>query len=145
MGGYVDSNLNPGESVVYRASLHWIIYLFPIVLLLFGLTLAVTGVRTGMLILPLGAIAALGAWMRQVNSEFAVTTQRVVIKTGWLARRTIELNLSRVESVQVDQGIIGRLLNYGAITVVGTGGTREPFPMIDSPLEFRRAVQAQQG
>ena len=92
----------------------------------------------------MGLVSLLIALIRQISSEFAVTNKRVVIKIGFLSRRTIELNMSKVESVQVDQDIIARLLNYGTITVIGTGGTREPFAQIDDPLSFRHAVQAQQ-
>jgi uncharacterized membrane protein YdbT with pleckstrin-like domain len=69
----------------------------------------------------------------------------VIVKIGFLSRRTIEINLSRVESIQVDQSLLGRVLNYGTIVVIGTGGTKEPFTLIADPLAFRHAVQAQQG
>ena len=64
---------------------------------------------------------------------------------GFISRRTIEINMSKVESVEVNQDIFGRLLNYGTIVVIGTGGTKEPFALIGDPLAFRRAVQSQQG
>ena len=143
--GYVESNLNPGETVVYETSLHWILYLGPVIILGFGLTLAFSAPRPGLVVLAVGLMSLLTAWIRQTSSEFAVTTSRVIVKTGWLSRRTIEINLSRVESVQVDQSFLARFLNYGTIMVIGTGGTREPFTLIDNPLAFRRAVQAQQG
>ena len=99
---------------------------------------------------PLAVMAwTLGVWRiaagMKWTSEFAITNRRVIVKTGLLARRTIEINISRVESVQVDQDIFGRLFNYGAITVIGTGGTKEPFTMIENPQAFRRMVQAEQG
>jgi uncharacterized membrane protein YdbT with pleckstrin-like domain len=144
MAGYVDDNLNPGEMVVYRAGVTWIVFLVPIALLGFGFTLAVTGVQYGLILTAAGAATLLGAWLRQANSEFAVTTSRVILKTGFASRRTIEIKLARVESVQVDQDLFGRLLNYGTIMVIGTGGTREPFTLIDNPQGFRRAVQVEQ-
>jgi len=143
--GYVDSNLNPGESVVYRTSLHWIIYLLPVILMGFGATLALGQPWPGLMLLAMGLALLLASWIRQISSEFAITTARVIVKTGWLSRRTIEINLSRVESIQVDQSLFGRLLNYGTIMVIGTGGTKEPFTLIADPLAFRHAVQAQQG
>ena len=144
--GYVDSNLNPGESVVYRTSLHWIIYLMPVILLGFGATLALSPPHwAGLVLLAVGLLMVLASWIRQISSEFAVTTARVIVKTGFLSRRTIEINLSRVESVQVEQPLLGRMLGYGTILVIGTGGTREPFTLIADPLAFRNAVQAQQG
>ena len=71
----------------------------------------------------------------------AVTNKRVIIKVGLISRRTAELNLNKVENIGVNQSILGRILNYGTITVVGTGGTHEQFRWVASPIEFRRAVQ----
>ena len=99
----------------------------------------------GLVLVVAGVLAGAGAFIRQATSEFAVTTDRVVVKTGLLARNTIEIQLAKVESVQVSQDIVGRLLNYGTITVAGTGGTHEPFTLIDDPMGFRKAVQAAQG
>jgi uncharacterized membrane protein YdbT with pleckstrin-like domain len=146
LGSYVAQHLDPGETVVYQARLHWIVYLGPVITLGIGLVPAASGLLAGGLaLLTMGLVWLLAAWVRQASSEFAVTTRRVIIKTGFLSRRTIDLNMSKVESIQVDQDIVGRLLNYGTITVIGTGGTKEPFPMIDDPLTFRHAVQQEQG
>ncbi len=147
---YVNDHLDPGEKVIYQTRLHWIIYLGPVVIVGVGLVLAVPGTpglsaMGGLAVLAVGLLSLLAAWVRQSSSEFAVTDKRVIIKTGFLSRRTIELNMSKVESVQVDQGLLARLLNYGTITVIGTGGTREPFTLIDDPLAFRHAVQQEQG
>src|SRR5206468_8290780 len=76
------------------------------------------------------------------TSEFAVTNKRVMIKVGWIRHRTMETMLSKVEAIGVEQSIMGRMLNFGSITVTGTGGTKEPFRKIARPLEFRRQVQA---
>jgi len=145
MAGYVDSNLNPGEHVVYRGTVHWIIYLPPVMMLCFGVPLMGVNDRLGMVLAAAGLIAGAAAYIRQTASEFAVTNARVIVKTGLLARRTIEINIARVESVEVEQDIFGRLLNYGAITVIGTGGTKEPFTMIENPQQFRKMVQAEQA
>ena len=107
MASYVDSNLAPGEQVIYRGQVHWIIYLMPVVLAAFGLTLAMSGSRAGLFVVAAGLLGAI-AWVRQTTSEFAVTTSRVILKTRFLSRRTIEINLARIESVQVEQDIIGR-------------------------------------
>ena len=142
---YVDSNLTPGERVIYRGAVHWIIYLAPVMMLAFGIAWAGTGGgRGGLILAAIGGLGCLAAWIRQSSSEFAVTSNRVIVKTGWLSRKTIEINLSRIESVTVDQDLFGRLFNYGTMTVVGTGGTREPFTMIDNPAGFRHAVQSEQ-
>ena len=145
MASYVDSNLNPGEHVVYRGAVHWVIYLPPVLMVCFGVPLIGVIERIGLVMAIAGLLAGAAAWVRQTTSEFAVTNRRVIVKTGLLARRTIEINISRVESVQVDQDIFGRLFNYGGITVIGTGGTKEPFTMIENPQAFRRIVQSEQA
>jgi uncharacterized membrane protein YdbT with pleckstrin-like domain len=138
MGRYVQDTLIPGERVMHETHLHWIIY-------------AAGGVFTALAFVTAGVTLVIAipvliyAWINARTSEFCVTDGRVLIKTGWLSRRTIELNISKVESLEVSQGMLGRSLNYGTIIVVGTGSTREPFRRIADPLGFRRAVQAQQS
>jgi uncharacterized membrane protein YdbT with pleckstrin-like domain len=119
MGNYVDSHLIMGETVVYSAKLHWIIYL------------------TAKAILTLW----IAPFIQRATSEFAITTKRVIIKEGLIARRTLEMNLSKIETVNVDQNIMGRILNYGSITIIGTGGTHEVFHNIAYPMHFRKAFQ----
>lgn len=73
----------------------------------------------------------------------AVTTRRVVIKTGIASRRTIEMLLNKVETIEVSEPGMGRVLGYGSITMVGTGGTSEAFHKMAHPLEFRSEAQQQ--
>jgi len=75
------------------------------------------------------------------TDEFAITNKRVIIKTGLISRKTFEMNHSKIESVNVDQGILGRILGYGTIRIVGSGGTKEVFPNISNPLKFRKKFQ----
>jgi uncharacterized membrane protein YdbT with pleckstrin-like domain len=75
------------------------------------------------------------------TDEFAITNKRVIIKTGLISRKTFEMNHSKIESVNVDQSILGRILGYGTIGIVGSGGTREVFPNIKNPLAFRKKFQ----
>ena len=144
--GYVESNLIQGEQVVYKTRIHLVVFLPSGVMILAGIVFgAIYHPLAGLAVIGFGAAMLIGAWIRHWTSEFAVTNKRVIVKVGLISRRTIEINMSRVESVEVNQDIFARLLNYGNIVVVGTGGTKEPFDLIDDPLAFRRAVQAQQG
>ena len=118
---YVHKNLISDEKVVFETRRHWINF--------FSLRSLFT----------LGLLPLIEYW----TSEFAVTNKRVIMKVGLIRRETLELNLQRIESVNVDQSLMGRLLGYGTVTIIGTGGTREPFPRIAHPLEFRKAVQEQ--
>lgn len=116
MGKYVQGNLLDGEWVVYEARLHWIVFVsLRAVLTLFTAPL-----------------------IDYLTSEFAITNKRVIIKLGLISIHTLEMNLSKVESITVDQNPLARILGYGSITVIGTGGTRELFHNIADPMEFRR-------
>jgi uncharacterized membrane protein YdbT with pleckstrin-like domain len=95
-------------------------------------------------ILVVAAIVTFSYGVAKRNAtEMAVTNRRVLIKTGMTSRRTLDLMLSRVESIGVEESAAGRMLGYGSVIVRGTGGTPEPFLMIAHPQEFRRAVQEQ--
>jgi len=149
--GYVEDNLMPGEEVTYRAHLHWVIYLRAILIALLGLALTVAGfsrsdfsvlVYLGAAVLVVAAVVWFVQWVKSRTSEFAVTNKRVIIKVGLIRRDTLELLLNKVESIGVDQTVTGRIVGYGSIVVVGTGGTRETFRNIARPLDFRKQVQA---
>jgi hypothetical protein len=145
---YVEEHLLPGEQIQHRAHLHRIIYLGPagFVALFAAGAVAAVSAGYGALALLLGTVGALPlAWtyITYASSEFAVTDKRVIIKIGWIRRHTLETMLAKVEGIGVEQSLLGRLLGFGTITVTGTGGTREQFPNIAQPLEFRRQVQAQ--
>jgi uncharacterized membrane protein YdbT with pleckstrin-like domain len=141
--GFVDRNLLPNEQVTYRAHLSRVIYFFPVCLIVLAVPVAIHGWHeVAWVIAALGLILMVPPWIRSISSEFAVTNKRVVIKVGLVRRHSLELLLQKVEGIGVDQGILGRILGYGTITVSGTGGTREAFRTISRPLEFRRQVQA---
>jgi len=119
MGNYVNNHLVRGEQVEYETDYHWVIF--------FSLGSILT-----LLIKPL---------IEKWTSEFAITNKRVVIKTGLISRKTVEMNLQKIESVNVDQSILGRILGYGDLVIVGTGGTRELFKRIRKPITFRKKFQ----
>jgi acyl-coenzyme A synthetase/AMP-(fatty) acid ligase len=159
---YVESNLVPGETVIYKTRLHWIVMLWQVILgcLLFGLAGALlfyyalnrTAMQSkalhimeggGVALLVCGLVVILTGLVRRNATEMAVTNRRVVIKTGLASRKTIEMLLNKVESIEVSETAFGRMLGYGTIVVIGTGGTPEPFHKVAHPLEFRSQVQQQ--
>jgi uncharacterized membrane protein YdbT with pleckstrin-like domain len=155
--GYVDQNLITGETVTYRASLHWTAFLLGFLgggaLILLGVLMIVWSfgdhqdsiprLPIGVILFVAGTILEVVVAIRKASTELAVTNKRAIYKTGLIQRKTTELFLNKIESVEVDQGVLARLLNYGTVTLQGTGGSSEPIPMIARPLEFRRQVHEQ--
>jgi uncharacterized membrane protein YdbT with pleckstrin-like domain len=150
---YVDRVLQEGESVRHIARISWITYL-P------GLFLwAVAGVLAGILprdqgffhyvilfvavvLFVIGTILLVRAWFHRVTTEIAVTNRRIIFKRGFIRRYTVEMHMDKVESVDVDQSIFGRMLDYGDVIIHGTGMGLEPLPNIDHPLELRNHITA---
>lgn len=152
--GYVERHLLPGERVLYKTRLHWVLFARPALVFLIGagLTVAVRYVEAqpeaarwagwiGLGIMAIGFLWGFVHWVELRTSEFAVTTTRVIFKVGLVARYTTELLLSKVESIAVQQSLTGRILDYGDLTVIGTGGTREVFRRVRDPITFRNYVQ----
>ena len=154
MGRYIDEILQPGEKVLYSTNAHWIFY-FPailawiLVLVLLMLSRMTTVDSLVLLCLAAALVVALAAlywtvkaWFHRWTTETDVTNMRVVHKTAFIKRRTFEMSLDKVESVDVNQSILGRILNYGSVTVRGVGEGAETIDMIASPLEFRSHTTA---
>lgn len=141
---YVDSNLMSGEQVVYRAKIHWWVFVPGLVALVIAVVLMNSGASGdykeffGIVFLLIAVVALVKAVIAKTSTELAVTTKRVIAKTGLIGRNTIELNHGKVESFNIIQSIAGRVFGFGTVVVHGTGGGRTPIPNIDSPLEFRR-------
>ena len=149
--GYVERHLLPDERVRYKTRLHWIMYAKAALVTLAGIALAVVLAQlvadppwlwyVGAAVAVIGALWWLVRWIELRTSEFAVTSMRLIFKVGLVARYTTELLLTKVESISVTQGLLGRVLNYGDLVVTGTGGAREVFRRVHDPVGFRNEVQ----
>lgn len=133
MASYIESTLIADERILYAGhisawTLTWLI--LPGVLLVpaFGLGLILLGV----------------AWVKYKTTELAITNKRVIAKFGFISRRTVEININKVESLQVEQGVLGRIFNYGTLLISGTGDSQAPILGISKPLEFRKAFMEAQ-
>lgn len=154
MSSYVDSNLSKGEEVIVRAHVSWLSFLTTIIISLFILFISLGAFMAsaaakegearpnsfGWILLLLGLFMLLNVVIKIITTELALTNKRIIAKFGFIRRSTVELRLEKVESIGVDQSILGRILGYGTIVVKGTGGTATPIPSISKPLEFRRVV-----
>lgn len=153
MARYVETIIGPGEHIVHVGRLS----LWAILSSLLGGTFLIV-LAIALLLMPVGSpdvmhwlsgiAAALGvlviviALVRRSSTELAVTNRRVIAKFGLVARSTVEMNLAKIESVRVEQTVMGRLLGFGSVIVTGTGSTMDPIPFIANPIAFRQAIQA---
>jgi uncharacterized membrane protein YdbT with pleckstrin-like domain len=144
--------LAPGERVLYRTGLHWILYtsaIGPAGVTIGGAlasSLIPNGpVRSALLAMAAIALAAaffqiLAIWAQIRATRILVTNRRVIYASGVLSRRSIEMNRDKVESVVIDQSLTGRLLDFGTVVIRGVGAGLEPVANVVAPLEFRRQV-----
>ena len=134
MASYVEAALIPGEKILYQGRVSW----WSVWHLLLGGVL--------LLVFVVGLVFLIWAWIRVKSTELAITNKRVIAKFGFITRNTMEINIQKVESIQVQQSLMGRMLDYGTLIVSGTGSSHAPIPSISDPMAFRRAfVEAQEG
>ena len=150
---YAKSVLQPGENIVATGRLHWVIYSWAMVFLFAGAALlclefAYMNHReliwaTFLAFVTLFLVTFVYGWFIRWITEFAVTDRRVISKRGFVWRETEEMNMDKVETVDIDQSIPGRVLGYGTIRITGTGGTNNinVFRIAD-PFTLRNAITA---
>jgi uncharacterized membrane protein YdbT with pleckstrin-like domain len=147
---YVDKVLQPGETVLFASTIHWLVYGPAILLLIVAILVPLVGGSgheflwrsISLLCFAAALLSAAGAWLRRWTTEIAVTDRRIIYKRGLIRRHTIEMNMDKVESVDVDQSVLGRIFDYGDVLVRGTGVGFEPLQMIAAPIALRNAVTA---
>ncbi len=141
---YIDSNLMTGEDVVHKGHIHWFVFVPGVFFVVLGISLLGidqengTGPVFGFIVSIIGVASMIKAAIAKATTELAVTSKRVIAKTGLVSRNTVELNHQKVESFQVDQSIMGRIFGFGTLVINGTGGGKTPIKNISSPLIFRR-------
>ncbi len=150
---YYERVLRPDEKLEFHSTIHWIVY-WPAVLfaLLALLAIAVklalglqanqasACIAAAVVLALLALIGWLRAWIRRLGTEIAVTNYRVIYRRGLISRNTVEMNMSKIETVDVEQSIWGRLFDYGTVVIRGSGGTFEPLVGIEHPLQLRNTI-----
>lgn len=145
---YIQANLQPGEEIKYSAKLHIFLFLQPVVLIAIGWWL--TGSEAGVLhfggwfLIFVGVVSLIQRIMVKMGSVYVVTNKRVILKTGIVRRRATDLMLTKCEGLHIKQSVLGRIFNYGTITV-STAGSLSSYPFIANPLAFRKEINAQIG
>lgn len=136
MASYIDSTLTKDEKVIHKGKIsvwsltHWII----------------AGIFFSYILYGLGVFFLIAAAIRYFCTELVITNKRILVKFGFISRSTVEIKISRIESIQINQGIFGRIFNFGSIYISGAGNPLAPIPGISKPLEFRREfIEAQEA
>lgn len=140
--GFISENLLKDETVAYQARLHWVIYMPAGVCGIFFLISFAAPFLLGIFFIAT-LWFGVSAYVRQTTTEIAVTNKRLLGKTGFIKRDTIDLNLKKVESLYADQGLFGRMFDYGAVRIVGTGGSSFMVKGVLDPVAFKRAANEQ--
>lgn len=136
---YVENNLLPDENILYKAKIHWSIYLYGLICLVLAFIIPKNNDTIWPIILSLlGIYLLIKAYTYVKTTEFVVTNMRVIAKKGWLRRHAIELRHEKVEGLSLDQGILDRVFNRGSLVLNGTGGSKERVYSISNPLNFRK-------
>lgn len=136
--GYIAKSLTGGESLIYQGRVSvW--SLLPLMLLGTAFVLMAVGQQELAWLIWFGIYFFVLAAIRYFTTELGITNKRVIAKTGLIKRDTIEINIHKIESIRVNQGILGRILNYGSIVIAGAGNPYAPIPGISNPLNFRKA------
>jgi uncharacterized membrane protein YdbT with pleckstrin-like domain len=147
---YIKHVLQPGETVRYQGSVHWVLYVPAILLgsaaLVIVVLTAANSWRYGWLAviacLLVAFILAVHAWWVRWITEIVVTDRRVIYVHGFIQRDSVEVHMNQIESVDVDQTLLGRLFDYGDVTIHGTGTTYEPLRAVDRPIALRNEIIA---
>ena len=139
---YTKANLMNDEKIIYMGKLHWIVFLKPLLMttLLLLLSVGVSG-KAVLIAFALMLITLAVTYITYTSSEFGLTDKRVIIKVGFIKRTSVELFLTKAQSLNVNQGILGRMFDYGTLGITGTGGGNVPLEMVAAPLEFRKNAQ----
>lgn len=158
---YIQDTILKDEKLIFATRPHWIVFAPAAISIIFALILISYGPDVlgtfayvvvlgfylyqlfAIVLILFGAYQAVSAYITYQTSEYGITDKRILMKTGWIQRNSLEVFLDKIEAVRVDQSIPGRILNYGTIVIVGTGGTEDPFYSIPDPLAFRKRVQQQ--
>ena|SRR5208282_2443794 len=151
---YMKKVIQPGEQVLISGKVHWMCYRRAMFIAFIGLVILLFSTQVpadksaapvtfiSILLFVIAALSFLSTWFRRITTEIAVTDRRIIYKRGWISRHTEEMNISKVETVDVNQSILGRLLGYGTIRIRGIGGSWEPLYYIAAPIKIRNKITA---
>jgi uncharacterized membrane protein YdbT with pleckstrin-like domain len=142
---YIQDTLLKDEQIVYYTRPHFVVFYTVFIWLVLAVFMGkfMGSTMLGVVMLVMGLISFVGDLISYYCSEYVITSRRILMKVGFIRRKSLEIFLDRVEGVYVEQGIMGRVFNFGTVIIAGVGGTKNPFFFIPTPLKFRSAIQSQ--
>ena len=154
---YIHSTLIDNEQIIFMTRPHWIVFTPSVLILIlaiflysYGPSLAIFNLSissftlyeiASIFVALVGLIGFIKAYIFHRTSEYGITNKRILMKMGWIERNSLEIFLEKIEAVHIDQTIPGRLLGYGSVIIIGTGGSKDPFINVPKPLHFRKIIQ----
>ncbi len=142
---YIENNLLPDETIVYKAQIHWFIFAYPLAIVCLGAWLSSKTslwVFIGVLLIIAGVLSVIKCFFQRMGTEYAVTNKRVILKSGIIKRDALELVLTKCEGLRISQGILGRMFGFGSI-VVTTGNVTNSFDFVSNPMDFKKEINSQ--
>lgn len=160
MKTYIAESLSKDEKLIYATRPHWVVFIPAIAILLLAALVFLYLPKLmlinqslwhnfsfhqliSMFLVFLGIVALLRAYLFYTTSEYSITNKRVIMKRGFIQRYSTEVFLSKIEGVKINQSFTGRILNYGNIIIIGTGGTKDYYSSVPNPVRFRKWIQQQ--
>jgi uncharacterized membrane protein YdbT with pleckstrin-like domain len=140
----IEQNLAKGEVVVYKTKRHWFpLFFWPALFLLTSIAVFPKDPDSASSGLVFAFIWGLISHIIRSNSEFVITNKRIIARSEVINKRSLDILLTKVEAIHIEQGFFGKIFNYGTIVITGTGGTKSVLKNIKNPLEFYKVVQEQ--
>jgi len=136
---FIEKNLSTNERISYKGKIHWYIYLRGVFFFILGFLASNVSVALSGFLFFVGIISLILAGMVAGSSEFAITNRRIILKTGVLKRKFIELQLNKSEGLRIEQGIMGRMFNFGTIKIT-TAGVTETYSYLADPFQFKKRI-----
>lgn len=139
---FTEDNLTDGERILHRSLVHWLIFFISIFWYCVAIGSFFYHPYLGLLVAIFASYEMGKAAVYKYFTEMIVTNKRAIVKVGFISRQTIEITLSKIESVQIHQSILDRVLGTGTVAIRGTGSGIAPVKFIDNPVEFRNEINA---
>ncbi len=141
--GYVEKSLIEGEEIIFRQKMHWLVFTGSFLMFVLTVVLFIIDEIAGLAGLLIFALVFLNELIAYLSSDYVITNKRVFIKEGFLKKKIREIQLHKIETMSVEQGILGQIFGYGTLKIIGSGGTPEVLKRLVKPVHFKKIIQEQ--